>query len=82
MDLLLYQLTFPLIKLLLFLFPYFPLVYFRAFTPGTEGQHMLFVDYSWHRKAAARTLDAGVFAEKEHRKTSAAQDGFLLSLWA
>lgn len=77
MDLLLYQLTFSLIKLL-FLFPCFLLVYFRAFTPGTEGQQVLLVDYSWHRAAATQVLDTGIFAEKEHTKTSAAQDDFLL----
>lgn len=82
MDLSLYQLTFPLSKLLLFLFPYFSLVYFRAFTPGTEGQQVLFVNYSWHREAAAQISDTGIFAEKERTKSSAAQDEFLLSLWA
>lgn len=43
---------------------------------------MLFVDCSGHREAAARILGTGIFAEKEHTKTSAAQDDFLLSLWS
>lgn len=53
MGLLLYQLIFPLIKLLLCLFPYFSLVCVRAFSPDAEGHEVLFVDYSWHREAAA-----------------------------
>lgn len=36
------------------------------------------MDYSWHRAAATQVLDTGIFAEKEHTKTSAAQDDFLL----
>lgn len=80
MDLLLYQLTFILIKLFLFLS--FLLVYFRTFTPGTEGQQVLFMDYSWHREAAVWILGAGTFTEKKHSKTCAAQNYFLLSLWA
>lgn len=70
--------TLPLLSLLLFLFPYFLLVYFRAFTPATEGRRVLFVDCSGHREATARFLDTGVFVEKEHTKPSAAQGDFLL----
>lgn len=81
MDLLLYQLTFLLNKLFLFLFPSFLPVYFRTFTPGTEGQQVLFVDYSWHREAAVWILDAGTFTEKKHSKTSA-ENYFLFSLQA
>lgn len=82
MDLLLYQPTFLLSKCFIFLFPSFLLVYFRTFTSGAERQRVLFVDYSWHREVAVWILDAGIFTEKKHSETSAAQNYFLFSLQA
>ncbi|RMC15080.1 hypothetical protein DUI87_07260 [Hirundo rustica rustica] len=39
-----------------------------TFTPGTEGQQVLFMDYSWHREAVVWILDAEEVEEEEKVK--------------